>query len=140
MLHQLAPNYIDTGKAKVVFKQFAFIGQESIDAAEASECANEQGQFWPYADYLLTHQAGENAGAFKVDNLKVFGTKIAGIDSAKFNSCVDSRKYKDAVQQETDEGRRRGVSATPTFFVNNQKIEGLLPATQFGQLIDSLSH
>ena len=140
MLHQLAPNYIDTGKAKVVFKNFAFIGQESIDAAQASECANEQGQFWPYADYLLTHQAGENAGAFSQDNLKAFAAKISGIDTAKFNACVDSRKYKDAVQKETDEGRSRGVQATPTFFVNGQKIEGLLQAAQFGQLIDSLNH
>jgi protein-disulfide isomerase len=139
VLHQLAPKYFDTGKAKVVYRHMAFIGQESQWAAEASECANEQGQFWQFADYVLTHQAGENVGAFSRDNLKGFAKQV-GLDTAKFNTCFDSGKYTQEVKQETAQGQQRGVDRTPTFFVNGQKIVGLLSVDQFGALIDSLSN
>ncbi len=114
-----------------------FIGPESGWAAEAAECANEQGKFWDYANYVLTHQAGENVGAFSKENLKGFAQKVT-LDMAKFNACFDSGKYAQMAQSENAQGQSRGVRATPTFFVNGQKIEGLLSAQQFGQLIDSL--
>ncbi len=137
MLQQIAPKYIDTGKAKVVYHYMTFIGPESQWAAEAAECANDQNKFWQYADYVLQHQAGENAGAFSKDNLKGFASKV-GLDTATFNACFDSGKYTQQVKNESAQGQARGVRATPTFFVNNQKFEGLLSAQQFGQLIDSL--
>ncbi len=137
---QLAPKYMDTGKAKVVFHNFAFIGQESVWAAEAASCAQDQGKFWDYANYLYTHQAGENSGAFSINNLEGFAKNL-GLNTTTFNSCLESGKYAQAVQQETAEGQSKGVSATPTFFLSNgQKIEGTLPADQFSQLIDSLQH
>ncbi len=137
MLQQLAPKYIDTGKAKVVYHYMTFIGTESQYAAEAAECANEQGKFWNFADYVLSHQAGENAGAFSKDNLKGFAQKVS-LDMTKFNTCFDSGKYTATVKQESQQGEALGVRATPTFFVNGQKIEGLLSVQQFGQMIDSL--
>jgi protein-disulfide isomerase len=137
VLHQLAPTYIDTGKAKVVFRQFAFIGDESQWAAQASECANAQNKFWVFADYVFSHQAGENKGAFSIDNLKGFAKQV-GLDTNAFNACLDSGKYQAVVQQETTEGQQRGVRATPTFFVNGQRLEGLLPVNQFASMIDSL--
>jgi protein-disulfide isomerase len=137
VLHQLAPKYIDTGKAKVVYRQFAQIGPESQWAAQASECAGEQNKFWAYADYLFTHQAGENQGAFSQNNLKGFAG-LVGLDTNAFNTCFDSGKYTDVVTQETNEGRQRGVKATPTFFFNGQRVEGVLPVDQFAAMIDSL--
>ncbi len=138
VIQQIAPKYLDTGKAKVVFHHFAFIGQESQWAAEASECARDQNKFWEFADYIYAHQAGENAGAFSKDNLKKLAQQMGGLDMATFNSCLDSDQHSEIVRQETAEGQRLGVQATPTFFVNGQKIEGLLQANQFAQLIDSL--
>jgi protein-disulfide isomerase len=56
-----------------------------------------------------------------------------------FNACFDGSKYTDLVKRETDDGRSRGVKATPTFFIGGQKYEGLLSATQFGQIITALA-
>ncbi len=137
MLQQLAPKYIDTGKAKVVYHHFAFIGQESQWAGEAADCAAEQGKFWPYALYILRHQAGENAGAFSRDNLKGFAKQV-GLDTNAFNACFDSGKYTEAVKQETMEGQKRGIQGTPTFYVNGQVLTSLPTPDQFGQIIDSL--
>ncbi len=137
MLHQLAPNYISTGKARVVAHHMAFLGDESQWAAEAAECANEQARYWDYANYVLSHQAGENVGAFSKANLTTFAQKV-GLDTAQFSACLDSGRNTLAVKNETAQGQARGVTRTPTFFVNGQKIEGLLSAQKFGQLLDSL--
>jgi len=137
MLHQLAPAYLDTGKANVTYRYFAFLGDESQWAANAAECAGEQGQFWVFANMLFTHQAGENAGAFTRSNLKQFANGL-GLSPTAFGACVDSDKYAGAIQHDTREGQRRGVRSTPTFFVNGRMIEGLPPSAQFTALLDSL--
>jgi hypothetical protein len=77
VLHRLAPQDIDTGKAKVIYRHFAFIGPESHWAAQAAECAGVQHRFWDYAQYLFTHQAGENVGAFALNNLKRFAADVS---------------------------------------------------------------
>lgn len=136
-IRDLAAQYIDTGKVKVVYHNFAFIGPESIAAAQAAECANDQGKFWEYATNLFDHQTGENVGAFNTTNLKQFAADL-GLDTTTFNACVDSNKYATLVQQEKAEGEARGVRATPTFFINGQMVEGLLPTAQFTALLDSL--
>jgi protein-disulfide isomerase len=76
-LKQIEDKYVKTGKVKIVFNHFAFIGDESIRAAEASECANAQGKFWEYADTLFSNQAGENQGAFSDANLEKFAQQWA---------------------------------------------------------------
>ncbi len=137
MLRQIAPQYIDTGKAKVVYHHFAVIGDESVWAAEATECAGDQGRFWDFTDALFANQAGENAGAFSKDKLKAIAAEL-DLDTATFNTCLDTDKYQAAIKQETSQGQSLGVRAVPTFFINGQKYEGLLPADQLTKLIDSL--
>lgn len=135
-MHQLAPQYMDTGKVRLVFKHLAQIGPESEWAAQASECANDQGKFWAFANYVFTHQAGENQGALSRANLKQFAVSV-GLDIPTFNSCFDSNKYADLVKQQTSEGRSRGVRATPSFFVNGQFIEGMPAKDAFARFLDS---
>lgn len=135
-LRSIAPKYIDTGKAKIVFHNFAFIGQESTWAAEAAECANDQGKFWDYASYVYDHQVGENVGGFVQTNLKQFGQAV-GLDANIFNACVDSNKYESLIASELAQGQALGVSATPTFVINGQFMPGLLSADQFGSIIDA---
>ncbi len=137
MLRQLAPQYVDTGKVRVVYRHFAFIGPESEWAAQASECASEQEKFWAYANYLFTHQIGENNGAFAKNTLKQFAVPV-GLDIQKFTACVDSNKYIDVVKQQTNEGRNRGVRATPSFFINGQFVEGLPSKEQFAGFFETL--
>ncbi len=135
-IQALVPQFINTGKAKVVYHNFAFIGRESTQAALAAECANDQGKFWDYATYLFDHQAGENVGTFADANLKRFAEELK-LDMATFNACFDSNKHGALIQKELDEGRALNIRATPSFYINGQFIEGLLPQEQFAAIINS---
>lgn len=137
ILRQIAPQYIDTGEAKVVFHNFAFIGGESVLAAQAAECANDQGKFWDYASYLFDHQTGENVGAFSASNLNQFAQDLK-LDSNTFSACLSSGKHAALVQQELQEGRSRGITATPTSFINGQMFTGLIQQGPLTSLLDSL--
>ena len=109
---QLLSTYVANGQVKIVFRHLAFLGAESQWAAEASECANEQGQFWAFHDRLYASQAGENRGAFSKDNLKRMGDAL-GLGPS-FAACVDSGRYAQTVRDELKLGQGRGVKATPT--------------------------
>ncbi len=68
--------YVKNGDVQFVYRDFAFLGQESIKAAEAARCASDQGKFWEYYDYLFTHQNGENQGNFSNAYLKSFAKEL----------------------------------------------------------------
>ncbi len=127
--------YVKTGKVKFIYRDFAFLGPESTWAANAARCAGEQGKFWQYHDYLYSNQKGENQGAFGKDNLKSFALAL-GLDKEKFNSCLDSEKYNDLIQQETKVGGEAGVSGTPASFINGTLYAGALPTASFTKIID----
>jgi protein-disulfide isomerase len=121
---QLTAGPIAEGVVRLVFRHKAFLGEESIQAAAASECAAEQGQFWPYHDRLYAEQNGRNAGAFSKTNLKRFGAEL-GLDRASFDACVDDGLAVARIRAEAQAADQRGVTKTPTLFVNGQKIEGV---------------
>ncbi len=131
----LREKYIKTGKVKYIYRDFVFLGDESLWAANAARCAGEQGKFWQYHDYLYGNQSGENQGAFSKSNLKGFAA-VLGLDEGKFNSCLDSDKYTAAIQKETKEGGEAGVSGTPASFINGTLYAGALPSATFTQIID----
>jgi protein-disulfide isomerase len=123
------------GQARFVWHNRAFLGQESIWAAEAAECANDQGQFWPYHDKLFAEQSGENRGAFRQENLKRFGRDL-GLDSVSFDSCVDSNRYEQQVKAEAATGAQQGINSTPTILMNGQRVDPGSTIPQFRQLIE----
>lgn len=133
---QIIDAYAKTGKAKFVYRDFAFLGPESEWAASAAQCAREQDKYWQYHDYLYGHQNGENQGAFTKDNLKRFALAL-GLDAGSFNSCLDSDKYLSYVRKDTAEGRTLGVNGTPTNFINGTAMIGALPFEQFSAVIDA---
>jgi protein-disulfide isomerase len=114
---------------------FAFLGQESFYAAEASECAADQDAFWEYHDLLFERQSGENQGAFEKDKLKQFAADLK-LDTKAFNECLDSGKYIDLVQQLTQSAQTIGVRSTPAFVVNGRAIIGAQPYDIFVQAIE----
>ncbi|KKT59034.1 hypothetical protein A3G55_02495 [Candidatus Giovannonibacteria bacterium RIFCSPLOWO2_12_FULL_44_25] len=132
---QLKETYIKEGKAAFVWRDFAFLGEESFKAAEAARCAGEQGKFWEYHDYLFNHQNGENDGAFADKNLKSFA-KTLGFNETAFNSCFDSGKYRKAVEDATAEGKTFGVNGTPATFVNGILVPGAQPFSVFQKIIE----
>ena len=133
---QILATYGDTGRVRFEYHNFAFIGAESVRAAEAAECANDQGAFWQYHDTLFLNQKGENQGTFSDAVLKQFAANL-GLDQAAFNNCLDSGKYRDAIQTDRAEAAARNVTTTPTFFVNGQEVRGALPFEQFQPYIEA---
>ena len=120
------------GKVRLVYKHFPLsFHQNSQKAAEASECADEQGKFWEYHDELFKNQ---QAG-FSVDKFKQWAADL-NLDSEQFNDCLDSDKYKNKVQADYQEGGAKGVQGTPATFVNGKLVSGALPYESFSQIID----
>jgi protein-disulfide isomerase len=132
---QLLRTYIAEGKVKLVFRHFAFLGAESNWAAEATECAAEQGKFWDMHDKLYASQAGENRGAFSKSNLKRMGDAL-GLGPS-FAACVDSGRYAQAIRDLSDDASERGVRATPTLYIDGRKIEGAATFEQLKTIIDA---
>lgn len=119
---KIMEEFVNTGQVRFVFRSFQFVGEESQWAAEASECANEQGKFWEYYDKLYSSQAGENAGAFKKENLEGFAAEL-GLQTEQFNQCLASGKYTEKVKSETLEAQNLGLRGTPSLFVNGIFVE-----------------
>jgi len=119
----LINDYIKTGKATIEYRDFAWktATTESQDAAEASDCALDQGKFWQYHDTLFENQHGEDQGAFTRDRLKQIAKDI-GLDTSKFNQCLDSNKHTQDVANQTNQAIADGFPGTPGFLVNGQKI------------------
>ena len=112
----LIKDYIEKGQVRFIYRDFAFLGEESIKSALAGRCAHDQGKFWEYHDYLYTHQNGENRGAFNNENLKSFAVTL-GLDQKSFDQCFDSNKYVDQIAQEKQSGKLSGVKGTPKGFI-----------------------
>jgi len=127
-------SYASTGLVRYEFNDFAFLGQESLRAAEAATCAEAQGQFWPYHDTLFLNQRGENAGAFADENLRTYAAAL-GLDQDEFNTCLGSNRYRNEINDGIIEARDLGVASTPTFRINGQLVEGLLNYEQFEAII-----
>ncbi len=124
---QLIETYIKTGKAKLVFRHFAFIGLESTQAANASMCASEQNRFWDYHDVIFANQIGENIGSFSDRRLGLFAEQL-GLDMDAFNTCMQNNTYASLINDEKVLGQQYGVNATPSIVVNGR----LLAANNLG--------
>lgn len=137
VLPQLVRDYVDTGKATLIYKHTAFLGPESNWAAVAAECAADQKRFWDFHDLLFNRQNGENRGAFNKDKLLGFAQELK-LDLARFEPCLTNEETLARVQADTQEGRQAGVTGTPTFFINGQKLAGAQPYEQFQAVIEPL--
>lgn len=131
-------DYVKSGKVRLVYRNFAFLGPESKDAAAAAECAKDQGKFWLYHDALFTAEgldAKEHNGNLNKD-LFVKLAKNVGMDTNAFTQCYDSKKYVELVDKQTAEATAAGVNSTPTVYVNGTQVVGAQPYATFKAAID----
>ena len=138
---EILKKYVDTGKVKIIFKDFTIIGQDSVNAAHASHCANEEGKFWEYHDALYNHWTGENNGWASFDNLVEFAKQI-GLDETAFRACMADERYASIIQQSNSDARALGITGTPAFFVIGtdntvSKIGGAQPYEVFEKIFES---
>jgi len=138
---RLKKDYIDTGKAKLVFRDFPIvqIHPEALLASMAVDCAGEQNKYWEYHDKVFREQynKGDDLVRFKAADLKKWA-KDTKLDQATFDQCLDSEKYKSEVLKDKADGDAVSVQGTPTFFINGRVIGGAQPYPAFKTLIDDL--
>jgi protein-disulfide isomerase len=138
---QIVETYVQTGKVRFEFHHFIVIdanvgGQESRKAAEASECAAEQNQFWNYHNLLFANQTGEGVGSFSDARLKQYAATL-DLDTEQFNSCFDARKYRNKVTTDEALARSLNVRGTPSLFVNNQIVQNPLDFAAVQAAVDA---
>ncbi len=145
--------YIDTGKVQFTYRSMGNwvsgnIGggkTESQDAALGAYCAGEQNKFWEMHASLFGNVLGEDAGSFTDKRIEAIAATIDGLDTNQFNSCYESGKYKDRVQQDFNDGTAAGVNGTPGFIVTytvngvtkTRKIDGAQPFSVFQQELEA---
>ena len=135
-------DYIETGKANLVFVDLAFLGKDSPKAAQASYCAEDQEMYWDYHDILYNSQDSKiDSGWANSERLKAFAFSM-GLDMELFESCLDSGKYSKRVQYNSQQARDNGVRGTPGFFIvgpdGQQQLSGAQPFSVFKQILDSM--
>lgn len=128
---KLKEEYIDTGRVKLVYKQFP-VHTGTWDAANAALCALDQGKFWPYNSIILNRErewSQEGTSSFKeyADEL--------GLDSEAFYDCLEKDKHHAQVQKDFSDGKELNVSGTPTFFINGIVIRGIVPFENFERVL-----
>ena len=139
----LIDNYVETGKAKLIFVDLPFLGRDSPMAAQASYCAEDQGQYWEYHTMLYTFQDGHpDSGWADRDRLNSFAFSL-DMNIDEFNDCMDSSKYKNRVKANYDEAVKNGAQSTPTFIIisedgKREQFSGSQPYSVFAAAIESM--
>jgi protein-disulfide isomerase len=132
---QLRADYEASGKVHYEYKSQNIGGTPTRDAANAAECAADQGKFWDYHDALFNRQ-GTAANPFTKPLLKRYAAEL-GLDAAQFDPCVDQDLHYDKVRADEREASGKGVDSTPTFIVNDKKIMGAVPYAEFKAEVDA---
>jgi len=139
-LNSLVQEYVNTGKANLVFRDFPLNGADSVLAAEASYCANDQNKYWGYHNELYKNWAGEKTGWVNRTSLDQFGTTV-GLNLGQFDKCLDENKYEKKVLDNQQFGEKIGIDATPSFLIFDSKkvtkITGNQPFSFFKQVLDA---
>lgn len=137
----IVKNYIDTGKVKMYFKDFTIIGQDSVYAANAAHCAQEQGKFWQFHDMLYTNWSGENTGWASTTHLTEFAKQL-GLNQSQFDQCMNQSKYIPIIRDSVSDANNLGLTGTPDFFIigpdnSVTKVVGAQPYSVFDEIFKS---
>ena len=143
MKPRLVEQYIDTGKARLVYYHYTVVDQitgktESAHAAWASECAAEQGKFWEMHDVLYANQKGEGLGTFSDRRLQAMA-EMAGLDVKAYKKCFGGSAAKSALNADLAEAAKRGLTGTPTIYVNGTLMENPTDFAAYQQMIDAVA-
>ena len=134
----LLQQYVNTGKVNFVFRDFPLNGPDSVLAAEAAYCADDQGKYWQYHDELYKNWGGEKTGWVNQKSLDKFATTV-GLDLDKFDKCVSDKKYEQKVTDNYNFGQKIGIDGTPSFVIfggkDITKIVGAQPISVFQQVL-----
>ena len=139
--HRIIENFVDTGKVKMLYKDYNIIGPDSTAASHMAHCANEQNKFWEYHNILFTNWNGENNGWASKKNLLQFANEI-NLDVNALEQCYNENRYQTIIDNSNSDAKLLGLTGTPAFFVvsdnNVQRIHGAQPYEVFEKVFESL--
>ena len=133
-------NYVETGKVRMIFKDYNIIGPDSISASHGAHCANDQGLFWEYHDILYSNWTGENNGWASSENLVKFAQEI-GLDMDEWSECITNRSHSQTILASNEDAKTLGITGTPAFFVIGPdgkftRISGAQPFEVFANIFE----
>ncbi len=133
-------NYVETGKVRMIFKDYNIIGPDSISASHGAHCADDQGLFWEYHDILYSNWTGENNGWASSENLVKFAQEI-NLDMDEWSECIANRSHSQTILASNEDAKTLGITGTPAFFVigpdgKYTRIFGAQPFEVFANIFD----
>jgi protein-disulfide isomerase len=139
--NDIIKNYVETGKVKIIFKDYNIIGEDSVKASQGAHCANDQGMFWEYHDTLYSHWTGENNGWASSENLTIFAQQI-GLNMDIWSECMVEGSHSQIILKSNEDARALELTGTPAFFVINSegqvsKLFGAQPFEAFKKTFDT---
>lgn len=134
---ELEEAYIETGKVRLIFKHYVIEGEESMQAALASECAAEQNKFWPYYNLLMQTRASPEEEDLTTAKLESVAQAV-GLNMTAFNTCLQCEKYKEKVDGDKEEGEALGITSTPSFIIDGGMAVGNPPFAKFQEVIEQM--
>jgi len=132
----LIETYVKNGTLRIEWRDFPYLGKESMTAALAGRAAALQGKFWAFHDAMYAQQQPVNSGKLTEDYLASVARKV-GLDGERLIKDMARPELADAVGKDFTEGQSIGVTGTPAFIVNGQPIIGAQPAHVFEQAIEN---
>ena len=113
---KIMKNYIETGKVKMIFKDYNIIGKDSVKASQGAHCANDQGLFWEYHDILYSNWTGENNGWASGANLANYAQEI-DLEMNQWTDCMSQQKHSKTILDSNEDAKKLQLTGTPAFFV-----------------------
>jgi protein-disulfide isomerase len=139
---KIMKNYIETGKVKMIFKDYNIIGKDSVKASQGAHCANDQGLFWEYHDILYSNWTGENNGWASGANLANYAQDI-GLEMNQWTDCMSQQKHSKTILDSNEDAKKLQLTGTPAFFVINSngqvsKLFGAQPFEVFERVFNEI--
>jgi len=137
---KIIKNYIETGKVKMIFKDYNIIGKDSVKASQGAHCANDQGLFWEYHDILYSNWTGENNGWASGANLANYAQDI-GLEMNQWTDCMSQQKHSKTILDSNEDAKKLQLTGTPAFFIISSdgqvsKLFGAQPFEVFERVFD----
>ena len=136
--NDILKKYVETGKVKMIFKDYNIIGPDSVNASHGAHCANDQGLFWEYHDILYSNWTGENNGWASSENLAIFAQEI-GLNMDVWSECMIDGIHSQTIIGSNEDARTLELTGTPAFFVigpdgETTKLFGAQPLETFEKI------
>ena len=128
---KLYEKYVENGTLRIEWRDFPYLGKESVDAAIAARAAQAQGRFWEYHDLLYANQSS----GYSEEKLRALAEE-ANLDMGRFERDYENGSLAELVQKDFEQGQRMGVNGTPTFLINDRVLVGLQPVGVFEKAIE----